>query len=117
PLVPAELRKHPFNLAEARRYGLTKHHLEGEAWRRLGAGFYAWNEIASDPLVILGAIRRRLPDVCAFAGRTAAWLHGLDLPPCDPVEVAVPLGCGVSSRAGTKLRRVELPKAEVVTQQ
>ena len=116
-LVPLELRKRPFNLADARRHGLTKHHLEGEAWRRLGAGFYAWKEIASDPLVILGAIRRRLPDRCAFAGRTAAWLHGLDFPPCDPVEVAIPLGCGVSGRAGVKLRRVELHLTEVVIQQ
>jgi hypothetical protein len=26
-----------------------------------------------------------------FSGKTAAWLHGLKLEPCDPIEMIVPI--------------------------
>jgi hypothetical protein len=26
-----------------------------------------------------------------FSGKTAAWLHGLELEPCDPIEMIVPI--------------------------
>jgi hypothetical protein len=26
-----------------------------------------------------------------FSGKTAAWLHGLDFEPCDPIEMIVPI--------------------------
>lgn len=60
------------------------------------------------------AIRRRLPDGAAFSGRTAAWLHGLDLAPCDPIEVTVPPESGVSGRAGVSLHRSGLARTDVV---
>jgi very-short-patch-repair endonuclease len=41
-----------------------------------------------------------LPEWAAFSGRTAAWLHGLDVAPCEPIEVI--------------LRHIELDDPEVV---
>jgi very-short-patch-repair endonuclease len=49
-----------------------------------------------------------------FPGRTAAWLHGLDLPPCDPVEVTVLRQAGVSARAGLSVSRASLGDDDVV---
>ena len=39
---------------------------------------------------------------------TAAWLHGLDVDPCDPVEVTIPKREGVSGRAGLAVRQSSL---------
>ena len=81
----------PFSLEEARRHGLTRYHLRAATWQSLGGGFYAVREIAEQPLVRLAAVARRLPSGAVFSGRTAAWLHGLDLAPCNPIEVTVPI--------------------------
>lgn len=105
----------PFSLEEARRHGLTKHHLAGASWQRIGPGFYAWHEIADDPMVVLIAARRRLLGSAAFSGRTAAWLHGLDMPPCDPIEVTLPPDSRVAHVAGISIRRAELRTHEVST--
>src|SRR3979411_625230 len=98
-MIPAGLTSGPFNL-EARRQGLTKDHLLGVSWRRLGGGVYALRAIANDPDVVLAATRRRLPMTAVFSGGTAGWPHGLDLPPCDPIEVTLPLGSHTSRLAG-----------------
>src|SRR5438105_5361400 len=87
PRVPVELTRGPFDLAEAMRHGLTRYHLRAASWRSLGGGFYAVREISDQPLVRLAAAARRLPSGAVFSGRTAAWLHGLDVAPCDPIEV------------------------------
>src|SRR5438034_7484353 len=60
--IPADLANRPFNLNEAREHGLTKHHLVGAQWRRLGGGYYASSAIADAPMVRLTAALRRLPD-------------------------------------------------------
>jgi len=57
---------------------------------------------------------RRLPAGAAFSGLTAAWLHGLDVEPCDPIEATVAADAGVSSRSGMALRRAILRKEDVV---
>jgi len=62
----------------------------------------------------LEAALRRVPPTAAFSGLTAAWLHGLDVKPCDPIEVTVPEGQGISARSGMALRRAALPNADVV---
>jgi hypothetical protein len=59
------------------------------------------------------AANRRLPPQGAFSGFTAAWLHGLDVPPCDPIEITVPIQCGVSTRAGMSVRRCGIEKSEL----
>ena len=112
--VPAELKKGPFTLRDAERVGLTPKQLQGSNWRRIERGLYVWAGLAEGPGLFLAAVRRRLPDDAAFSGHTAAWLHGLDLPPCDPVEVTVPKSSGVSARAGLSLRRADLPIDDVV---
>ena len=85
PLVPPELTRGPFTVAEARRSGLARWHLEGATWRRLTPGTYAWAGLSETPDLMLEAARLRRPSSIAFSGRTAAWLHGLDVP-CDPIE-------------------------------
>ena len=114
PLIPAALTTGPFNLEEARRYGLTKDHLLGASWRRLGGGVYALRAVANNPDVVLAAISRRLPMTAVFSGRTAGWLHGLDLLPCDPVEVTLPLGSHTSRLAGIVVRRSDVGASETV---
>jgi very-short-patch-repair endonuclease len=115
PRVPVELIAGPFDLAEARRHGLTKHQLAGASWRRIAPGFYAWHEIADNPRVVLIAAQRRLPSSAVFSGRTAAWMHGLGLPPCNPVEVTLPPDSRVAHVAGISVRRADLRTHEVST--
>jgi hypothetical protein len=114
PLIPIALTTGPFNLEEARLHGLTKDHLLGASWRGLGGGFHALRAIADDPEVVLAAASRRLPTTAVFSGRTAGWLHGLDLPPCNPVEVTLPLGCHTSRLRGIAVRRSTVSAAERV---
>lgn len=63
---------------------------------------------------MLAAVARRLPDGAAFSGRTALWLHGLDVEPCDPIEVTIPEPFGASRRVGATVRRAALNSAEIV---
>jgi len=113
-MIPVALTTGPFNLEEARRHGLTKDHLLGASWRRLGGGVYALRAIANNPDVVLAATSKRLPMTAVFSGRTAGWLHGLDLPPCDPVEVTLPLGSYTSRLTGIVVRRSDVGASERV---
>jgi very-short-patch-repair endonuclease len=114
PCIPPELTRRPFTLDEARKAGLTLSALSSKAWQRVGAELYRWKELPEDPWLTLSAWRRVLPPEAVFVGATAAWLHGLDLEPVDPVEVAVPASSGLRSRAGLIVRRCEIPPAEIV---
>jgi very-short-patch-repair endonuclease len=105
PFVPAGLTKGPFTLKQARLCGLTEDQLRGGSWRRVDRGMFVWCGIADQRLVRLRAAVRRLPEGAVFSGNTAGWLHGLDLDPCDPIEVTVPTECRVTRRAGFSLRR------------
>ncbi len=113
-IVPEELRHGPFNLEEAQAAGLRVWQLRGKTWRRLAPGLYVPAGLADSPLVRLAAALRRLPAQAVFACRTAAWLHRLDVEPCDPIEVIVPDGAGVSARAGMSVSRARLERGEVV---
>ena len=73
-----------------------------------------WSGAPVTPEIRLAAIARRLPRESAFSGLTAAWLHGLDVEPCDPVEAMVPKLAGVSGRSGAVVHRCELARGEVV---
>ncbi|HLZ94982.1 MAG TPA: DUF559 domain-containing protein [Candidatus Dormibacteraeota bacterium] len=57
---------------------------------------------------------RRLPASAVFSGATAAWLHGLDVSPCDPIDVTVPNDGHQAARTGMALRRSALADDEVV---
>ena len=61
----------------------------------------------------LEAAKRRLPPQAVFSGLTAAWLHGLNVEPCDPIEVTVPPYVRVSSRVGMRVHRRKLDDSEV----
>jgi very-short-patch-repair endonuclease len=113
PTVPPELTSGPFTLREAQLAGLSRTQLQGASWRRIGRGLYVWSGLSDGPSLALATVRRRLP-FAVFSGRTAAWLHGLDLPPCDPIEVTIPGNCGVSARVGLSVRRIELHDKDVV---
>jgi hypothetical protein len=114
PRIPPELTKGPFTVDEARRHGVSRAQLLGASWRRLGGGYYAFHAIAHDPDVVLAAAMRRLPRNAVFSGRTAAWLHGLDLLPCEPIDVTLPLGCPTSRLVGLAVRRSTVEAGEVV---
>jgi len=110
PRIPPELADRPFHFTEGRRYGLSKHHLAGGTWKRLGGGFYS----ASDtPLIRLTAAKQRLPDTAVFSGHTAAWLHGLDPQPHIAIEATLPPTTRSSRLAGITIRRCQVSADEV----
>jgi hypothetical protein len=112
--VPAALRSKPFTSAEARSLGVTRAQLRGAGYRRLGSGIYRWVGLKESPQVLLTAVARRLPGGAAFSGWTAAWLHGLDVVPCDPIEVTIPEPIGSGRRAGASVRRAAIADDEIV---
>ena len=62
----------------------------------------------------LAVARERLPSSAAFSGLTAAWLHGIDVEPCDPIEVTVPRSTGIAMRAGIRVHRAKSVADEVI---
>src|SRR2546423_9917433 len=112
--IPDELTHGPFSVDQARLAGLTRWQLQGKSWRPLGNGVYVLAALPESPMLSLAAVRRRLPPEAVFSGRTAAWLHGLDVSPCDPIEVTIPPDCGVSARTGVSIRRSCIEPGEVV---
>jgi hypothetical protein len=104
----------PFTLDDALAAGLSRRHLEGASWRRLGPRVYVWAGLPDTPELKLEAARRRLPPAAVFSGLTAAWLHGLDVEGCAPIEVTIPKGIGVSARSGVYVRRAAFGPKEVV---
>jgi very-short-patch-repair endonuclease len=113
PFIPAALKQKAFDLRQARDHGLTKDHLRAACWRRIGHELYAWHEAASEPLLHLFALQRVLPDDAVFSGRTAAWLHGLDLMP-SPFDVTFSPTSGITRRAGMSVHRASLSPLEIV---
>ena len=53
-----------------------------------------------------------VPPRAVFSGQTAAWLHGLDTPPCSPIEVTLPRLARTSRLAGLALTRSDLSDGE-----
>ena len=92
--------------------GLNWPRLRSRRWRRVGPRTYAPARLADGPMLRLQAAACRLPEIAAFSGMSAAWLHGLDVEPCDPIEVIIPKGVGVSARAGMRVYRARLPSPE-----
>jgi len=113
--VPAALRSGPFTVADARAVGVTRGCLRTAAYSRLGSGLYRWAGLSESPELRLAAVARRLPAGAAFSGWSAAWLHGLDARPCDPIEVTIPDPLGAGRRAGVSVRRGALEAEYIVT--
>jgi very-short-patch-repair endonuclease len=114
PVVPVALQTRLFTFAEAGALGLTRSQLRGASYRRLGSGLYRWAGLQESPDLLLSAFARRLPAGAAFSGRTAAWLHGLDVEPCEPIEITIPEAIGSRWRAGATVRRAALARQEIV---
>ena len=112
--MPAALRIAPFTRVEASAVGVSRGQLRGAGYRRLGAGLYRWAGLEESTQLRLTAVARRLPPGAAFSGCTAAWLHGLDVVPCDPIEVTIPEPIGGGRRAGVSVRRAALASEEIV---
>lgn len=112
--VPRELRGRPFTVAEARGIGLTWDNLQTQNWRRMSRGQYSWTGLHHDVVLKLRAAVQRMACDFAFSGATAAWIHGLDMPPCDPIELTVPRDAQVHARAGIRVRRARLADLEVM---
>jgi very-short-patch-repair endonuclease len=111
-VVPPEFKKRPFTLNEAREAGLTRKVLRGKSWRRIGSSLYCWAGLKEEPLQLLQAWHRRLPNAI-FTGLSAAWLYRLDVDPCHPVDVTVPPGSGIRSRPGLVVHRAAAQAVEV----
>lgn len=115
PRIPKALSQGPFTLAEARRHGVERWHLLGAGWRRMGPGTYLPAGVEETPETKILAASQRLPPHAAFSGPTAAWLHGLDVEGCNPIEITIAAPSTVSSRVGMVVRRRALRKGDVVT--
>jgi Protein of unknown function (DUF559) len=106
PHVPSELTAGPFTTYEAARYGVSARSLDGASWRRLTRNVYCWAGLDDTPNLRAGAVALVLPPGGVVSGRSAAWLHGVDLLPASaPVSVTVPRASTVGPRAGVTIRR------------
>src|SRR5689334_11329448 len=105
PRVPAELKHRPFSLEEGRAAGLSFSSLRGKSWKRIGPRLYQWAGLAGNNEALLQAVQRMLPPSAVFVGRTAAWIHGLDVQPTDPIQVAE---LALESRAGLEVWHIEV---------
>ena len=114
---PAALRSGPFTVADARHVGLRWDDLQTRIWTRLSRGQYAWVDLRHDVKLKLEAVAQRVPAEYAFSGPTAAWLLGLDISWCEPIEVTIGRDVAIRARAGVRLRRAALPESDVIVRQ
>lgn len=103
----------PLTLEQADEIGLPRPELRRRSWRRIGPRTYARRSVAESTLTRLEGARCRIPAVGVFSGLTAAWLHGLEVDACNPIEVTIPKGAGISGRAGMRVGRACLSEAEI----
>jgi hypothetical protein len=106
-----------FRARDAIRDGLLTHDaLRSTAWRRLYRGVYADADLPDVLDVRIRGARLIAPATAVFSGRTAAHLHGApELADVRglPVEVTVPAGVRFGPVHGLRVRRVDLPSADV----
>lgn len=117
PTRPACLVGQVFLGAEAVASGvLTRDQLRSSAWRRVLRGVYVDAAVAPHPEHRLRAVELLAPPAAVFAGRTAAWLLGVDTAweVDDPVEVVVPTGTRWGPVAGVRIRHARLSAGDVV---
>ncbi|HKT83022.1 MAG TPA: DUF559 domain-containing protein [Solirubrobacterales bacterium] len=107
--------RYPISLREAREAGIPRKQLRSREWQRVAVGLYAPASMPADANLRLRAAVKRLPRGAVFSDRTAGWLLGLDLPPCDPIEAIVTPGGGVWTRSGVRVRRAPVPPRDIVS--
>lgn len=69
---------------------------------------YCWKAAQEDRWSLVKAYREALPPSAVFVGRTAAWIHRIDVGPANPVEVALPADSELRSRAGLQVRHCDV---------
>src|SRR5436309_15704127 len=74
------------------------------SWQRIGSRLYPASGAPKDHWAPIRTHQRMLPASAVFAGLTAAGMHGLDVEPASPVEIALPGGDHLRSRAGLPVR-------------
>jgi very-short-patch-repair endonuclease len=108
-----ELHLGPFTVDQARQIGVGWKTLQKEQWIRLSRGQYAWSGLPLNVLLKLRAVMARIPVRFAFSGPTAGWLRGMNLAPCNPIEVTIDREMSLRARAGVRVRRAALPETDV----
>lgn len=112
--IPSSLVRAPFTVDAAKQAGLDRWHLDTAAWKRIAPRTYISSRLEETSWRRIEAASLRLPPGAAFSGLTAAWLHGLDVDPCSPIEATVQPNAGVSGRVGMAIRRAAMAAEEIV---
>jgi very-short-patch-repair endonuclease len=114
------LRRHDgvITLAQAKRAGLSQDAINRRVrsghWRRCAHGVYFVDDrpFTDDARVRVGVWSYGRDAVAS--GLAAAWWHGVTKYAPDIVEVTVPRNARLRKRAGTRLRRRDLARADIV---
>jgi very-short-patch-repair endonuclease len=116
PRRPASLQNTAFLGAPHRRTGvLTADTLRSGAWRHLYRDTFADAEIEPTHGLRCASARLVIPPGAAIGGRSAAWLHGIELVTTEePVEVITPIGANFGPVRGLTIRTTDLPAADVI---
>jgi len=105
-------------LAEARSAGLSQDSINRRVragrWRRCAPGVYFVDDRPFSAAARIRAAVWSYGPRAAASGLAAAWWHGLVPTAPDTVEVTIPRAARLSRRAGTRVRRRDLPMADVV---
>ncbi|MEV4842021.1 hypothetical protein AB0K20_02135 [Micromonospora matsumotoense] len=105
PHRPVALAWQVFRGSDAIRQGLlTRHHLRGASWLRLGHDVYADARLDRDHALTCRAALLRMPAGTVIAGPSAAYLHGIEHAAGfgDEVHVLVPRAARVGSQGAVR---------------
>ena len=106
--MPLELRGGLVTVAQAEASGVSRAQLNGPSWLRVTRGHYRWVGADADRDEELSAALECLPPGSAFAGETAAWLHGIVSERPGELDVVMPVGSPNRHASGMRFRRVRL---------
>ncbi|RGC71004.1 hypothetical protein C5N14_00685 [Micromonospora sp. MW-13] len=109
---PSALAWQVFRASDAIRLGLvTAHRLRSSAWVNLRRDIYADSRLDHDHALSCRAVSLQLPPGAAFAGPSAALLHGVEHAAefSADVHVASPRTAGLRSQRGLRVHLTDLP--------
>jgi very-short-patch-repair endonuclease len=114
------LRRHDgvITLAQANRAGLSQdainRRVRSGRWLRCSRGVYFVDDRPFSAEARIRAAVWSCGEQATASGLAAAWWHGLTKYPPDVIEVTVPRNARLRERPGTRLRRRDLERADVV---
>jgi len=118
PTVPEALRDTPFTTAQAAQHGLTRGMLAGPAWRQVLRGVYVHAAVADSRSLRAAAAALLVEPGVFLCGRSAAWLHGVDVHRWQEAVPSIEVGCHngrrVRRRAGWTVREITVSEANIV---